>query len=49
MNPMGKDHVPALIDDYLALGAEEIAEDAVRRSDVRSAEALSAGRRVLRR
>jgi hypothetical protein len=30
MNPMGKDHVPALIDDYLALGAEEIAEEAVR-------------------
>jgi hypothetical protein len=30
MNPMGKDHVPALIDDYLALGAEEIAEDEVR-------------------
>jgi hypothetical protein len=29
MNPMGKDHVPALIDDYLALGAEEIGEDAV--------------------
>ena len=29
MNPMGKDHVPALIDDYLALGAEEIAEQAV--------------------
>ena len=29
MNPMGKDHVPALIDDYLALGAEQIAEDAV--------------------
>ena len=29
MNPMGKDHVPALIDDYLALGAEEIAEEAV--------------------
>jgi hypothetical protein len=28
MNPMGKDHVPALIDDYLALGAEEIAEEA---------------------
>ena len=26
MNPMGKDHVPALIDEYLALGAEEIAE-----------------------
>jgi hypothetical protein len=30
MNPMGKDHVPALIDDYLALGAEDIAEEAVR-------------------
>jgi len=30
MNPMGKDHVPALIDEYLALGAEEIAEDAVK-------------------
>ena len=29
MNPMGKDHVPALIDDYLALGAEEIAAEAV--------------------
>jgi hypothetical protein len=29
MNPMGKDHVPALIDDYLALGAEQIAEAAV--------------------
>ena len=29
MNPMGKDHVPALIDDYLALGAEEIADAAV--------------------
>src|SRR5687768_3866975 len=30
MNPMGKDHVPALIDEYLTLGAEEIAEAAVR-------------------
>jgi hypothetical protein len=30
MNPMGKDHVPALIDAYLALGAEEIADEAVR-------------------
>ena len=29
MNPMGKDHVPALIDEYLALGAEAIAEQAV--------------------
>jgi hypothetical protein len=48
MNPMGKDHVPALIDDYLALGAEEIAEEAVRTMSVRrggtflSAEARSA-------
>jgi hypothetical protein len=29
MNPMGKDHVPALIDEYLALGAEEVAAEAV--------------------
>jgi hypothetical protein len=29
MNPMGKDHVPALIDEYLAMGAEAIAETAV--------------------
>ena len=29
MNPLGKDHVPALIDDYLALGAEKIAEEAI--------------------
>src|SRR5688500_7580647 len=29
MNPMGRDHVPALIDEYLALGAEQIAEEAV--------------------
>ena len=29
MNPMGKDHVPALIDEYLALGAETIASNAV--------------------
>ena len=28
MNPMGKDHVPALIDEYIALGAERIASDA---------------------
>jgi hypothetical protein len=32
MNPLGKDHVPALIDEYLALGAEEIAERAVKES-----------------
>ena len=30
MNPMGKEHVPALIDEYLALGAEAIAAEAVR-------------------
>jgi hypothetical protein len=29
MNPMGKAHVPALIDQYLALGAEQIARDAI--------------------
>jgi hypothetical protein len=29
MNPMGKDHVPALIDEYIALGAERIASDSV--------------------
>jgi hypothetical protein len=39
MNPMGKDHVPALIDDYLALGAEEIAAEAVRSADLASAKA----------
>jgi len=46
MNPMGKDHVPVLIDDYLAMGAEEIAEEAVRSASAlaRSAEALSADR-----
>jgi hypothetical protein len=46
MNPMGKDHVPALIDDYLALGAEEIAENAVRSASALagSAEALSVDR-----
>ena len=39
MNPMGKDHVPALIDEYLALGAEEIAAEAVRSAEARSAKA----------
>ena len=28
MNPMGKEHVPALIDQYIALGAEDIAQAA---------------------
>jgi len=31
MNPMGKDHVPALIDAYIALGAERIAEETTAR------------------
>src|SRR5687768_8220852 len=35
MNPMGKDHVPALIDDYLAIDAEGIAEAAVREASGR--------------
>src|SRR3954463_15638644 len=29
MNPMGKEHVPALIDQYIALGAETIAHEAM--------------------
>ena len=29
MNPMGKEHIPALIDQYIALGAEQIAQDAM--------------------
>ena len=29
MNPMGKDHVPALIDEYLALDAEGVARSAI--------------------
>jgi hypothetical protein len=29
MNPMGKEHVPVLIDEYLALGAEQVAQDAI--------------------
>ena len=29
MNPMGKDHVPALLDAYLTLGAEAVAAEAV--------------------
>jgi hypothetical protein len=39
MNPMGKDHVPALIDEYIALRAEDIAADAV--NSVRRATALA--------
>jgi hypothetical protein len=29
MNPMGKDHIPALLDQYVALGAETIAQDLI--------------------
>ena len=29
MNPMGKDHIPALIDEYIALGAERVAGEAI--------------------
>src|SRR5215213_8824443 len=29
MNPMGKDHIPALIDEYIALDAEGVAMDAI--------------------
>jgi hypothetical protein len=29
MNPMGKDHIPALIDAYIALGAEQIVEETI--------------------
>ena len=43
MNPMGKDHIPVLIDEYLALGAERIAGDAV--EDVRRATASAVGER----
>ena len=36
MNPMGKEHVPALIDAYLALGAERIAQDAAHAATLES-------------
>jgi hypothetical protein len=29
MNPMGKEHIPVLLDQYLAMGAEQIAAEAV--------------------
>jgi hypothetical protein len=34
MNPMGKDHIPALLDEYMALGADQIAAEAVERAGV---------------
>ena len=36
MNPMGKDHIPALLDTYLAFDADEIAQKIVGRVSVRS-------------
>jgi len=35
MNPMGKEHVPELLDAWMALGADEIAATAVREADAR--------------
>jgi hypothetical protein len=35
MNPMAKEHVPALLDEWLAIGADEIAAKAVSDADVR--------------
>lgn len=34
MNPMGKDHIPAMIDAYIALSADQIAADAVAESGI---------------
>lgn len=48
MNPMGKDHVPALIDEYRALDAEKIAEDAIATADVRRAEVGASAEREYR-
>jgi hypothetical protein len=47
MNPMGKDHVPALIDEYLALRAEEIAADALAEATAKAI-ALQASSRAYR-
>jgi hypothetical protein len=35
MNPMGREHVPALLDEWMALGADEIAAKAVSDADAR--------------
>ena len=48
MNPMGKDHVPALIDEYLTLGAEAIAEAAVRSALAGQGSADGAGAKAQR-
>ena len=34
MNPMGKDHIPALLDEYIGLGAEPIAQDGINSASV---------------
>lgn len=36
MNPMGKDHIPALLDEYIAMNAEGIGAEAVVTADVAS-------------
>lgn len=46
MNPMGKEHVPALIDQYLALGAEKVAQEAVAEAAARITTASSKEFRV---
>src|SRR5215475_10408911 len=35
MNPMGKDHVPALLDEYLAFDADGLAASAVAEAELR--------------
>ena len=35
MNPMGKDHIPALVDEYISLDAEGIAQQAIAESSAR--------------
>jgi hypothetical protein len=45
MNPMGKDHIPALIDDYVALDAERIAADAMAEAGGSKDPPLPPGRR----
>jgi hypothetical protein len=43
MNPMGKDHIPALIDEYISLDAETIAAECVAEASA-NANALRTGR-----
>jgi hypothetical protein len=44
MNPMGKDHIPALLDQYLALGAEAVASQAVQEAAAEAAALRASGR-----